>query len=632
MNNMLKIIYPSNHKDYKSDDFKNIVLFLDSPRYSSVYKKASTPFLSGWVVSKIKNQEIFIIVKQHNQELKFSLNKDRKDVKRRLQQNMNLDVPLRSGFSYKLDSIDSFSIFLEIDGKKLPWKYISSKETEIDVLALFQSILIGSKKNTLDKLEQISTVDGAFKTEIMDILLNRTKTYSIQELDKLAQLSQAEKLYFNMFIKELSSPKILYDMMKSMEFHKTIKLNNPFNDGESLLTFNFMYENTNYLRFSSEDSSFYLIQYFYTVDAIYFPKYNFVLKMPHSHLNVNYLQKMFYYIFFKLDLLKSNFFDYSTINYLGIVVNDMTPYHFYYDFLPIIEYTLQFDMLNQFKNIFYLGGKSYFPVNDLYEIQIEEKMINSTDIDILLQEKNTFVLVAGSFYKNIPIDFIDKLDKRLVSRSLQIGKNKFSDYDKIINSSDFIIFVGVSSFKRMWSNQETVLVKVLNLLSTRYKNLLVVFDGMTKSLFQKSFQNISARSDNEIIKRISLSLNSKISTINLVDKESLEKIYVTSFVDFFIANYSTGSLYPSRILKKYGITHLGNNMLKSVKDIHIHHHIFMIGEKNIIDIKNTENNRIDFIDYQINEEIFVENVFYFIDIIEKKDKFIEKNYKNVFKK
>lgn len=46
--------------------------------------------------------------------------------------------------------------------------------------------------------------------------------------------------------------------------------------------------------------------------------------------------------------------------------------------------------------------------------------------------------------------------------------------------------------------------------------------------------------------------------------------------DFFITNYSTGSMYPARFHHLPGVAHLSNVLLKAVRDMHAHHDTFVV--------------------------------------------------------
>ena len=73
---------------------------------------------------------------------------------------------------------------------------------------------------------------------------------------------------------------------------------------------------------------------------------------------------------------------------------------------------------------------------------------------------------------------------------------------------------------------------------------------------------------NSIIKQLRFRKNGRIGVI--AGLPMVDKIRVGMSVDFFIANYTTGSLNVARICQKPGVGHMSRRMMID-KDQHIHH-------------------------------------------------------------
>lgn len=600
-----------NHPLYSENDFSDVTLHLDFP-ITGMCSKSEKLILRGWIVS-IK--EIFIILEINGKSQKLSLNSNRDDVKRKLSKNLNIDIPLTCGFSYdfNIETLKNIYIYIEIDGIKKPWKYIKTTQVENNFLDLIYSVLIDAKNTSQKEFNELNLLSENIKREYIDLVLSNTKT--IHNADDIKTITKLENFYLKRFINEINYPDFVIKAVNSILKHNTIKISNPWGEGQAELTYNFIYDHVNYLKFSIDKEDFYIIQYVYSVDAIYFPKHNCFLKAFNSHVGIEHIKKIIDYILFNLKSSEDFNFNKESMKFKGLLMPDITPYHFFYDCLPAIECLNEYDLLDKIQSIYSLNAKEYFSLKKLYNLKhSKETHINAKELSKALITENSFTFLTGISLNHFSDTFIEMLDKKLINKSLDLGQKKFLNETKEIKKANLTIWLGISAQKRSWNNQEELLIRVINELALKYEKIVVIFDGMTKAIFQADdIDNDLIHEEKEILKRIKSSINKNVFSIDLVWKESYEKIYFASLIDIFVVNYSTGSMYPSRMLKKPGVTHLSNAMFKVVKDMHIHHNnIVKIPENAITDIPDPYNKRIDFISYTIDEKIFVNYVLNFI--------------------
>lgn len=598
------LISINSHPNMDTNKFKEIRSSLSFPK-TGIINDTESILLKGWIFS-MSEENISIILKQGEKYQTFSLNTERIDVKNKFFQRENINIPLVTGFFYHLEYKSDFEIYLQIADKLFAWKQVKYKVVEENFLKNMKNILVDSNSLNQEKKIELQLLSKKLKNKMIDTIFTPITIFDSKNIKNIKKMSQEKKSYLKNFIQKIDTPNILEKFFESIDTTGTIQLQSPFSNSISFLVLNISFKNVNYLKFHSQDGDFYIIQFLHTIDAIYFPKYDLLFRADHSHLDMQHIKSLLQYLFFETDLTKDTHLHKKNLIYKGIVLNGISPYHFYYDVLPVFEYmNANGDFIHKIKHLFSLNAKSYFSINSLYDLDIVETPITSEDLQSIIEKDNEFVLQVGTSYKNISNLMIQSLDERLLAKSLKkytydskIEKNK-------IKASGLVLWIGISSQKRAWINQNDLIIKLLDELSLKYKNITVIFDGMTKSIFPMYDTEKAVSDDMFIVDKISLSLKKNIFPINLINKTSSEKLYYAALSDFFIANYSTGSIYPSRMLKKHGVTHLSNTMFDIVKDIHIHHNIEHFPKEATLDIPNTKESRVDFVSYQLEEEVFL---------------------------
>lgn len=612
----MQLIHVNQHPNFDIEKFNELKFSFASPK-TEIINEIKPLLLKGWIFSIFK-EDISIIIKQGEKYERFSLNEKRKDVKSKLFERESTVAPLSTGFLHHLNYKSNFDIYIEIANELFAWKQVKYETIEIDLLTQMKTILFDMNSLNPKDIFYIQNLSKTLKNNYIHNIFSLISIFNASTVSQLKVLSESQKVYLKNFISEIEAPSILMKMFHSIETTGSISLSSPFSKDTSSLVLNISFQNVNYLKFHSEDGDFYIIQFLHTVDAIYFPKYNLMFRPTNSHFDMQHIKNLFHYLFFEFDLTKEANIDRTSLTHKGIVLNGVSPYHFYYDVLPILAYMYESGhSMTQLKHIFCLNAKSYFSLNQLYNLNIRESNISSEKLQSIIEKENGFVIHIGSSYKNISSDFIEKLDKKLIISSIKKYQYAFKHEKKQIEKSDFVLWIGISSQKRAWLNQNELIIKLLDMLSLKFNKITVIFDGMTKSIFSEESKDKAVLDDISIVNTISSSLKENIFVINLINKSSSEKIYYAYLSDFFIANYSTGSIYPSRMCKKHGLTHLSNSMFNIVKDIHIHHNIEHFSEDVILDIPDKKNSRVDFVSYQLEEEVFLSQTLKYIDKIYK---------------
>ncbi|MGL6472916.1 hypothetical protein ACSZNS_17815 [Aeromonas caviae] len=130
--------------------------------------------------------------------------------------------------------------------------------------------------------------------------------------------------------------------------------------------------------------------------------------------------------------------------------------------------------------------------------------------------------------------------------------------------------------------------------------MAVVFDGWTSSLASLQRDKIESDNDRKITYEITQRIAHDIKVVDLVGATIDKKIYVGSFVDCAIVNYSTGSMNVSRICGRPCITHM-NNSFAPARHQHIHKNAHPIPDEYVTDVIE-DGSRIDSTSYHINWE------------------------------
>jgi hypothetical protein len=513
------------------------------------------------------------------------------------------------GFHHQILFADEVKIYIVINNKELLWKVITFVERDISLEAELRKILsIGfsfEKKNNTnisyaDKKLLKSTVEFEFlNTRVINIIQDINEDYIYTIL---------EKLWLTRFLSELTDSTFFARFLLKYFAKNNLEVSSPFASGNAKLIGSFFVKDANYLMFDAEGRRFYIVQYLHSVDFVYFPDISIVLTFPNSHYESRHLQDLI--SFASTQPIEMRCFSQreQSLKLGGVVLNGISPYHFFYDCLPALYLANNMNALKEVTRFYSINGACYFPVESLYDTHA--KNVNARFSELPHNENNSqvFFFIAGLSYKFLNDKEIVEMDQALLKYiTSKSQENKIIDVKKIDGCFP-IIWIGISAQKRAWINQKSALVKTIQKLYSLYPNLAIIFDGMTSSIYKIDINISDFDKDHLIVKEIVNELPKKISVMSIIGFSSMEKLDVARYCHFFITNYSTGSMYPARFFQLPGVTHLSNTMMNVVKDIHVHYKTSILPSEFIIDVPDQQNPRLDFISYSIDEEKFAEYV------------------------
>ncbi|GGW50429.1 hypothetical protein [Vreelandella hamiltonii] len=341
----------------------------------------------------------------------------------------------------------------------------------------------------------------------------------------------------------------------------------------------FLMYQTNYLCFrgSSEDIEFVLEQRHLNVSAVYFRKVGVVYKFDAAIFPTEAVEK-------KLEKLKA-YTKNKNREWKGVFLSYSRPYHYFYDMLPAFYYNY-LSMSPERKGKFTSVHISSFDFLDISVFNFLPK-INALDFDseeelndylfengflIKLGYPNSFLENEGYFggFRN---QCIEQFDDALLSSVCDPMNN---EEDKVIEESDFVLWVGVCGEKRRWKEQEKGILLCIDELKKQFKKICVIVDGITAPV--TGHVNVaSATKENEIYKRLcdQHKNDNDVVFVSLISQSAVRKIRCSQFVDVFLTGFLTDSMYPARFGRAVGIGH-GSYAAKEKYKEHIHPNTIVI--------------------------------------------------------
>lgn len=566
---------------------KNDVIFsahLDRPINSGhIELDGETIVFSGWILPN-NGASLTVIIKCHEFEKEVALTLERKDVIQRILRPKEEDLASIStfcGFRIVLPFSERFDVFIKSDSQLFHWKTVKTKKlSEEDIEQML------SLKNCYS--DDIFRLKDSFKAKVKLIIPRLVTIRSCKDMIASKLFKPAEIESFSEFMGYINTELFTSDLILSAK-KGAIVIKSPVSPEAISGNASYMSGNINCLFLRSETEPFILFQNVTSIDAIYFPVRNVLF--IRAHFSVRDLES-----FFQLPLPDIHFNLSRSLG--GVIVSHGRPYHFFYDGLIGLYQAKINQLIDTSVPLIELKGGCYFPLCELVHqnvIRFSSQKINSTAIT-----KSKFYIRLGFFFggkskdKNVQ-EIASKLDRRLIN----IAREKADIDIHQISRSFPVVWVGVTGQKRSWLEQINGLSDIIKKLYQMYPGMLVIFDGWTSSLDQLEIDKIETKNDNTVINRIIDTLDPAIKHINLAGARSVEKLAYASCVDFFITNHATGSMYVSRMCKKPGITHLSTNW-KECDIQHIHYDILRVPEKDITNIVDKNNSRVDFTSYTID--------------------------------
>ncbi|MBT5338784.1 DUF563 domain-containing protein [Candidatus Falkowbacteria bacterium] len=435
--------------------------------------------------------------------------------------------------------------------------------------------------------------------EQLRAILTSFDVFNFKDIQSIPDVRWHEKSLLGKFCAILLESQFLF----SLTLNKKVSYSPYFQESVSTLLGSFFYKGVNYLVFKSGNEVFFIGQYLHTVDFVFLPKYQIIVKPNVARFHIQHVENLIRFVYDKKDELSSFFLKKNTSK-LNLLINGISPYHFFYDSISNLI-PFKKSEFHGVEKVYVLNKKLYFPLECFLGDQVEIiDDVKSFDNKILTSNKTNCLI--GQSYKILTeseLKFID--DSVCNEASLIPHTHRVSEVIQRLSPHSFIVWIGVSSQKRAWLNQKETLIELCEILYKKYPGVVIIFDGMTSNLFNEKSAQKDFENDHLMVKEIRSNLNKDIPIKSIVGFNSIEKLQVAKMVDFFVTNYSTGSIYVSRFYKKHGVAHLSNKLLEAVRNIHEHSNCYVVPADFVNDIPDLVNPRIDFVSYEIEKNKFL---------------------------
>jgi len=598
----LKLITLLNGVNFSGDE-KLFVGVLDNPNSGSVLEKPTITF-SGWIIPCNKNSSYTLKVTGSTGFIEtVKPNVPRPDVAKAKGVAAFAGDSEFYGFRVNVPALDEISVYVQIDGVEVLWKSIAIVKVDENAVSVVLDIL---RKGQVTN-GQIKTIEAIKPRAITGIVGYITSSIEVIESPTTAQkllLTVGELFWFDKFIKNLETADFLAQLLLSYSAESGIKIPAPFTSDLAELVSTAYIEDINFLIFRYGNTYFYIGQYLHTVEFVYFPEKSFLLRIKFSHYEQRHLIGLINHCLKSPETLLKKLETSSHKTLGGLILNGMSPYHFFYDCIPSLYAANKYDALKSVTAFFSIKGECYYPVEKLFNLKATNQQCTHIEFATLQSEADQFFIVAGASYKQLDALQVAEMDRQITCHAIASSPDEMTSVTNSLEGCYPVLWIGISAQKRSWINQNEALIKTLQSIYAMHPNMAIIFDGMTSNIFKANADAQDFSKDHELVDAIKAMLPSQITALSTVGLNSQEKMVLANAANFYIANYSTGSMYPARFAHLPGVAHLSKAMMATVRDIHIHYKTATVPDELITDIPDQNNKRLDFISYSIDEDAF----------------------------
>lgn len=359
----------------------------------------------------------------------------------------------------------------------------------------------------------------------------------------------------------------------------------------------------NYLRFTCNDVVFYIIQHFSFCDAIYIPK----LGLFHF-LSIGINKNQWYKNIARTTLSHNP----KEGGFNSVIAMHSRPYHYNYDISLGLHLLNKHGLLERIPLLLLHEEKSFFRPTELITKNINEVVLNDFDFKSHLNQPG-FSILAGHQITHAAKEVIyrelfDEFDSLIRKNSLiNSNSNTVDNICSNISKCQVRLWFGITSQKRKLINQEEEIARTINIFSSLFDSVGVVIDGWTSPLKNSENDMKEIESDTLVAENIKALANTNNviyhSTIGLT---TAEKMVVTTHIDVFLANHSTGSMHIDRMGNCFGVTH-NSNIWAAADFAHIHKNSTKISDEFIKDIESNSKGQ-DCVDYSVAPKVIAREI------------------------
>lgn len=592
-------------KNLRNSELANILVnaHLDSPINGDfLINKVSNITISGWAITRVPASSICIVITSNSKDpITIPLSINRPDVLIKVLGGCSSEK-LICGFSGVISVEASFSIQLQVNGKNYSWIDITIEGIDPtlidDVKNLWESF--ASSQGFLNhKFLPLTKIQPSLIDQVMGPMLH---CHNISELMSNNLITSSGAHLFEDFFNTLSSPKLPSYLVDTALRKNQAELVNPFSGRTAFCSTSLLSDfKVNILLFRDLDEFFFIFQHVSSADAIYFPRRKLVIIRHHLTLTI---------VYNCISQLMENMeqvFSYDNVvhDFGGIIASHFAPYHFYYDIAPAIQSLQDARLLEKLPTLFIIKGEDFFSIKKLYDHKVNEVVITSNELRLEILRTCQFLIHTGIIGSEGNTPMIEKFDDKVRSRlATLIEPDLRIEIDQSRKCFPLLWF-GVNSVKRTWVEQVDAGIDLINAIYQDFPGMGVCFDGWTAPLSPMPLDRFESANDLILVEDILKGIPNSVKTFNLIGRSSIDKMAFAQAIDFFVANYATGSMNVARFSKKPGVGHINNSMNCSG---HIHYFTQPVPRESVIDISSGEKLREDFINYSISSKIIINMV------------------------
>lgn len=568
------------------DNMKNSIKFHSLPEYilnanlesPSPQNKDSGEDIkvSGWFLTKsnIANSDVKIVIKDICNDVIYEFDADieRQDVIDAILGSNHIEK-VKPGFKKNITWSSHIQIFFEKNDTNHLWFEIFNIN-ELDLESLNkQWIEINSIKYNSIEGPQLTVPQKKW-------LLNTCQiSYDINTIINAPFLDQNEKNNFFNFIDRVNRWDFIVELCQYKELGY---IRSCFDNSRAYIVGSLCVGNLNVIKIRDSSRTYYIFQNISSCDAIFIPDQNLLFCF-------SYVEHYQYSAFIE----NIHFFNKKNKNpsFGGYLTYYDRPYHYMYDMMLGYFYANTHGCFSDDDSFISKSGSDFLNLEKIFKIKtINRDDIKSTDDEYFIRIGINF----GTGAKNKRnAHYTECLDRVILSKIHDEHHNEDENLYKV--------WFGITSQKRAWIEQADAIPYIINNLDVGNKKLCVIFDGWTSPLHKSDSDKKEILSDQKLVEEIISKVSRDIEIVNAIGLTIEDKIKIAKKIDFFVANYATGSLNVSRICKKYGIAHISNSFMKYASGQHIHPNAILVDPTSIKEIPSIYD--VAHYSYSIKKEI-----------------------------
>lgn len=294
----------------------------------------------------------------------------------------------------------------------------------------------------------------------------------------------------------------------------------------------------------------------------------------------------------------------------GLIASHRRPAHFFYDTVLGMQRLYRSGSLVR-KQIYQMPGSQFAKFEAIYDdVQgLSSEATDHTSLNRLAREKSLIFFKVGDFWdhrdesKNM---LLAEFDELFIQHAACISTDLLTSLKSLKREGYFLLWHGITTQKRRWLEQEDAIVDLVKQLTATGLKVCLIIDGWTLPHNKTEDDLHQVMNDREVCDRISIIIGEQsiaASVHSIIGELPSVKTSVAGLIDFHVTNGGTGSLYPSRFLRKNGVMHIANQSRKMTEHS-IHNCSLFVPRILVKDLPDPHNDRDDYVSYSIDIRAF----------------------------